>query len=107
MSAILELAYGLSTIRLASREEETMTITSATLQRTFRVRCGNECGTCFTIDVDGKRYLVTAKHLAHGVEGRGGVEIWRDGAWNHLSVELVGHRKDDDQLSFRHHAAIH
>ena len=76
-----------------------MTITRATLQRTFRVRCGNECGTCFTIDVDGKRYLVTAKHLAHGIEGRGGVEIWHDGAWKHLSVELVGHGKDDVDMT--------
>ena len=71
-----------------------MAITSATLQRTFRIRCKRECGTCFTIDTDGRRYLVTARHLAHGIEGRGEVEVWHDGGWKRLDVELVGHGQD-------------
>ncbi len=72
-----------------------MGITSATLQRTFRVRYGNQCGTCFTIDMDDRRYLVTARHLAFGIEGRGEIEVWHDGAWKRLAVELVGHGPGD------------
>ena len=68
-----------------------MNITSATLQRTFRVRRGSNCGTCFTIDLDDRRYLVTAKHLALGIGGRSVIEIWHDGYWKQLDVELVGH----------------
>lgn len=72
-----------------------MGITSATLQRTFRVRYGNQCGTCFTIDMDDQRYLVTARHLAQGVTGRAEIEVWHGGAWKRLAVELVGHGPGD------------
>lgn len=68
-----------------------MAVTSATLQRTFRIRCQDSAGTCFTVDLDGRRYLVTARHVARGVENRRAVEVWHDGTWKNLSVELVGH----------------
>lgn len=82
-------------IRPCKNNEETMSITSATLQRTFRVRCGSERGTCFTIDLDDRRYLVTARHVAHGIGDRDVIEIWHDGSWKQLDIELVGHGEGD------------
>ena len=68
-----------------------MAVTSATLQRTFRIRNQNSVGTCFTVDLDCRRYLVTARHVASGIESRRAVEVWHDGTWKNLSVEFVGH----------------
>ena len=41
-------------------------ITSNFIHRIFRIKCGEFMGTGFTIDVDGKQYVVTAKHVVNG-----------------------------------------
>ena len=68
-----------------------MSVTANILQRTFHVRCGSSHGTCFTVDVDNKRYLVTAKHIVHSISGRGEVAIFHDARWKSVAVYLVGH----------------
>ncbi len=37
------------------------------LQRTLFIRIGNEAGTAFKVDYQGKIYFVTARHLAAGI----------------------------------------
>ena len=76
-----------------------MNITSATLQRTFRIRLEDSVGTCFTVDVDGRGYVVTARHMAEGIESRHAVELWHDGVWKRLPVELVGHGADGADIT--------
>ena len=68
-----------------------MSVTANILQRTFHLRCGTTSGTCFTLDFDGRRYLVTAKHIAHSIGGQGEVEILHDARWKSVPVHLVGH----------------
>ena len=68
-----------------------MGISSATLQRTFRIRLERNVGTCFTVDLDGRRYVVTARHVANEIESLHTVELWHDGTWKSLPIELVGH----------------
>ena len=55
------------------------------------MRCGSNHGTCFTVDVDNKRYLVTAKHIAHSICGQGEVAIFHNARWKSVPVHLVGH----------------
>ncbi len=58
------------------------------LGRVFPVRVGNSLGTAFTMELDGKQYLVTAKHLlADAVPATIHVEI---DAWWEVPVQLVG-----------------
>ena len=76
-----------------------MTVTSNILQRTFRIRYGTSVGTCFTADVDGKRYLLTARHVVGQIEGLSSVEIMHDGLWKPIAVNLVGHGADDVDIS--------
>ena len=77
-----------------------MGVTTNILQRTFRIRCDDsKCGTCFTIDVDNRRYLVTARHIAGSIIDRGEVEIMYNGNWLPLAVQLVGHGKSDMDVS--------
>ena len=68
-----------------------MHVTNNILQRTFCIRCDQSQGTCFTIEVDDKQYLVTARHVASSIVGPGAVQILHDNSWKPLQVNLVGH----------------
>ena len=65
--------------------------TSYVLQRVFRIAHENKAGTCFTIDVEGRQYLITAKHLVQSIQKPYVVQIYRDDEWKDLHVDLVGH----------------
>ncbi|MBI3769814.1 MAG: trypsin-like peptidase domain-containing protein [Deltaproteobacteria bacterium] len=62
-------------------------VSSNALQRTFQLKYGNQTGTCFTLDVDGRQYLITAKHVVDGLKGGGDIEIRRDSQWQSLPVK--------------------
>ena len=76
-----------------------MPVTNNILQRTFRIRYGPSFGTCFTVDIDDKRYLITARHIVEQIEGSSLVEIMHDGIWKPLPVDLVGHGAGDIDVS--------
>ena len=74
-------------------------ITTNILQRTFRIAYGNDSGTCFTVDVDGRQYLVTARHVVRQISGPSTVKIFHDGLWKELPIQLVGHGADDIDIT--------
>ena len=76
-----------------------MSVTSNILQRTFHIRYENSSATCFSVDVDDGRYLVTARHVIGSIHDCGVVEISHNGCWKHVEVELVGHAKGDVDVS--------
>ncbi len=76
-----------------------MSVTTNILQRTFHVRYDNDTATCFTIDVDGKRYLVTARHVANSIRDSEYVEISHNGCWVPVEVQVVGHGEGDLDVS--------
>ncbi len=82
-----------------SGNETRMNVTSNILQRTFSIRCDTSCGTCFTVDIGNKRYLVTARHIAVGINDKANVEIFHGGQWKLLSAQLVGHGSDNIDIS--------
>lgn len=65
-------------------------ITSNVFHRTFRIRYGNGCGTCFTIDEDSRQYLVTARHVVAGIQQSDRVELFYQNQWHPFDSELVG-----------------
>lgn len=71
-------------------------ITSNVIHRVFRIKYGQEAGTAFSIDLDGRQYLVTAKHLLAQLLGKDHIEIFASGKWSKLPVVLVGHAADAD-----------
>lgn len=74
-------------------------VTSNILERTFGIRCEDgSTGTCFTIDVDERRYLVTARHVAERMRG-GMVEISHEDTWISVPVRVVGHCAGDVDVS--------
>ena len=76
-----------------------MGVTTTILWRTFRIRYGSRAATCFSVDVDGKRYLVTARHVVQGMGESDTVEIMYQGQWRLLSVRLVGHGQGEVDVS--------
>ena len=76
-----------------------MAVTNNMYQRTFHIRCGTKCGTCFTVNFDRKRYLVTAKHIAGSIRDKETVEILHHGIWKPVAVHLVGHGTGDVDVS--------
>ena len=72
-----------------------MSVTANILQRTFRIGYRGSAGTCFTIDVGGKRYLITAKHVVDGIQDDETVDISHNKDWLPVRVRLVGHGAGD------------
>jgi len=66
-------------------------ITTNVYQRTFRIKYQNSVGTCFTIDIDNKQYIVTAKHVVQGISDHDKVEIFYNGNWHEVNTEISGH----------------
>jgi len=57
------------------------------LQRTLLIKAGDTVGTAFTIDYQGKIYLLTAKHVVASLSAEKAiVQVWRSNAWQDLQT---------------------
>jgi S1-C subfamily serine protease len=74
-------------------------ITANVIHRVFRIRVDGAEGTAFTIEIDNREYLVTAKHVAESVTGEHEIELFSHGGWTNLRVEPVGHAAGDSDIS--------
>ena len=74
-----------------------MAITSNVFQRTFQIKAPGGYGTCFSVDVQGKRYLLTARHVAQDVKDN--VAVRHEGVWKDVSVDVIGHGEGDIDIS--------
>lgn len=64
--------------------------TANVIQRILRIR-GDNPGTGFTLEVDNRQYVITAKHLVETLNGVSAIEVWVGSDWKRYRVELVGH----------------
>jgi len=76
-----------------SAQEGRAQITSNVFRRVLMVQAGNVSGTSFTIDVDGRQYLITAKHLVAGLKADDTIRIRRGDNWDAIKVKVL--RCDD------------
>jgi S1-C subfamily serine protease len=63
--------------------------TSNVLYRTLRIRTAASTGSAFTIEVGGKQYLITARHLLAGFGSAGEIELWIEGRWSKLAARAI------------------
>lgn len=63
--------------------------TSNVLYRVLRIRTPTQTGSAFTIEVDGKQWLITARHLLKGFGNEGEVDLWTGGRWSRFKVRAV------------------
>jgi hypothetical protein len=59
------------------------------LFRVLRIRTATATGSAFTIEVDGKQYLITARHLLEGFGSEGEIELWIQGRWSKMRARAV------------------
>ena len=76
-----------------------MNASQAVLQKTYWIRCDGGEGTGFTVEVDGRRYLVTARHVVDTIPDAAMVDVAYDGGWLQVPVRLVGHGAGETDVS--------
>ena len=66
-------------------------ITTGVINRTFRLKYGDRVGTCFTIDVAGRQYVATARHIVDSLKEGDctEIEIYHDRQWKPLFVNVA------------------
>ncbi|MEI8174029.1 MAG: serine protease [Deltaproteobacteria bacterium] len=65
-------------------------ITNNVYHRVFQIKVGKSTGTCFTIDIEQKQYVVTARHLIQEWEPGQRMHIFHDKEWKEIEMTLVG-----------------
>ena len=80
-------------------------VTKATANIIHRTFCigysdkpgSRKTGSAFTLDHEGREYLITAKHVVEQhLASHDTLDVIRQGSWNTLQVKLVGHSGDAD-----------
>lgn len=74
-------------------------ITTNVIQRTFHIRVSDFIGTCFTIDVAEKQYIITARHVVSEISGTQKISIFHGDQWKDIDVTLVGHCDGEIDIS--------
>jgi hypothetical protein len=65
-------------------------ITGNIIHRVFRISWNHSRGTAFAIEVDGREYLVTARHVVESITAIATIGVFRRNRFDDLGVKLVG-----------------
>lgn len=76
-----------------------MAITTNVIARTFRMKYGAQTGTCFTIDIDKRQYIVTAKHIVADIKPNDNIQILHEGKWKELTTNIVWIPNSDEDIA--------
>lgn len=74
-------------------------ITTNVYFRVFHLKAGGKSGTCFSLDVNGKQYIVCAKHQVEYWDFSNCMEIFHEELWKEVKFDLVGHCEDPIDIS--------
>jgi hypothetical protein len=71
------------------------------LQRTLFIKAGDEGGTAFQIDRNGKLYLVTARHVVAGLPTTGAtIQVWQSDKWaDYKTIRTLFPASDDVDIA--------
>jgi len=72
---------------LITLPSEAEVITANIVTRVFFIKYGNNAGTAFTIEVQDRQYLITARHIVEGIKDGDEIEIRRNDVWEPISVK--------------------
>lgn len=64
-------------------------ITTNVYYRVFHIQYAGGTGTAFTIDVDQRQYLVTARHVVKGMSSPGTIKLFHNNQWNDIQVQPI------------------
>ena len=64
-------------------------LTMNVFERVFPLVYGQSFGSSFNLDVDGRQYLITAKHVVAGIKDNDEVKIRNQNTWPSIRVKLI------------------
>jgi len=74
-------------------------VTRNILQRTFKIKFGESIATCFTLDIENRQYIITARHVVQKIAEDDEIEIYQNSQWNKLPIKLVGLGENDIDIA--------
>lgn len=73
--------------------------TSNVIFRVLRLRTASGTASAFTIEVEGKQYLITARHALKGFGAEGEIELWIDGRWSRVRGRAIYPAKESADIA--------
>lgn len=73
--------------------------TSNVIYRVLRLRTAAGTGSAFTIEVDGRQYLVTARHNLRDFGAEGQIELWMNGRWSRTRAGAIYPLKENVDIA--------
>jgi hypothetical protein len=74
-------------------------ITNNVLYRTIHIGYHGSTATGFTIDVDGKQYLITARHVVEGMPNIDMMQFFVNNEWKENPARIIGVGSDEDDVA--------
>jgi hypothetical protein len=75
-------------------------VLSNALVRVFYIKVGQQTGTAFTIEQNGRQYLVTAKHVVSSLPPKGAhIQIFQMADWHDLTVNILYCKSKDVDIA--------
>ena len=74
-------------------------LTRAIIGRTFKIQFGTGQGTCFSVEVENRQYLITAKHVVPGIKPTDQVRIFQENRWKTLNTTIAWIPEDDRDIA--------
>jgi hypothetical protein len=78
----LATSFALLVLCVATSLAQAQVPTSNVIYRVLKIRTPTDTGSAFTIEVDGRQYLITARHLLEGFGSEGDIELWMEERWS-------------------------
>lgn len=70
-------------------------ITVNVIQRVFHIKWEMYAGTAFTVDVDQRQYLITARHVVSTKDDETPIDIFHDAQWKRMRVRIIHLLQED------------
>ncbi len=64
-------------------------ITMNVIERVIFIKYSDNCGTGFTIEVNNKQYIITAKHVVEGIKQNDSIFLFHDNQWKKIEVKNI------------------
>ncbi len=69
--------------------DSTAQVTSNVYTRVLKIQVGENTGSAFTLDVDDRQYLITAKHMVADLKKEDSIDIYKGDRWLPLGVKVL------------------
>jgi hypothetical protein len=64
-------------------------VTVGLIKSVYLIRFGGYAGTCFTLTVDDKEYVITAKHIVEGIRPGDKIGLYNGGGWDDFTITPI------------------